>query len=844
MKIRKRHQPFDFQRVSDTSGDAAPVASRDAERTATASREARVADPQPNSPLVPPAGGGPVGSPGTRMLMKRPPMTRGAVSNEPIVPPAWPVYLTAFIVFVLWAGLPVAFALGYRNAIVPFRFEPFAAGVFGLLIAGPGAFVWIAAYMVRQGQRLSAETQRAKRLADEMIGPAVAAGLETGDIVQSVREEILRASEAAEEATQTLLALRAALAAESEQLATSTGVAVKSAEALAQNLGRERSEMGAMGQVLDAQAAKVADSITQQARMVAEASDLAETQLREAEALLAARAADLAAAAGEAGDAARTAGEDLNRHIARLETAGSGLSQQIGSLESGLAEQRTALASVSASLREDQDTFSAQAESHAAKLADFISQARLSAVEMGDRATKGGEALRELMAEAKQQLSILGDAAKAERREFSNSTIQSMEAVAAAAAEERRKLEAQTRSGIDALSSAAEETRTAAARHAEMARDQVEQLSEAAFEAGQKANKVFEARLSEARALIEQSSSMVEQAGAITAKKLEEGAAAARDTLAELQRVLGEIEDRAAKLPATARGHADQVRIAVSDSLDDLMDQARRTAEETQAIDAAFQERVRRNYDMLSEAVRLMGTVAGGAPSPRPPVREPRPPRSRIDPIGEPAKVVEAETAAPPAISPAPDVVEPEAPAPAAAPDATPDAADQRPRLRLTPTATDEEFSSIFEAAGGAAEDRAPESDGWTWKELLTSIEDEPGTLEDGLLGEIASMGIDPRALLPDARVEEIAVVVQAGDQQGAREVVRKLAPAAIRRISRRLLTDQALKSRIAEFLKRQDGQLQATGGRPDAAKLVGGLLGSDAGRAYLLLDAAAGDVV
>jgi hypothetical protein len=842
MKIRKRHQPFDFQRASGTPDGAAPVASRGAARNAAEEPPTRVADPQPSGPLVPPQGVATVAAQASRTPVKRP-APRSTVVDDPSVPPAWPVYLTALVVFVLWAGLPVAFALGYRNAVVPFRFEPFAAAVFGLLIAGPGAFVWIAAYMVRQGQRLSAETQRAKRLADEMIGPAIAAGLDTGDVVQSVREEIRRASEAAEEACQTLLALRSALAAESEQLATSTGVAVKSAEALSQNLGRERSEMGALGQALGAQAAKVADTITQQARMVAEASDLAETQLREAEALLAARAADLAAAAGEASDAARTAGEDLNRHVARLETAGSGLSQQIGALESGLAQQRSALIAVSAGLREDQDSFAAQAETHSAQLAEFISQARLSVVEMGDRATKGGEALKALMAEAKQQLSLFSDAASAERREFSNSTIQSMEAVAAAAAEERRKLETQARTGIEALATAAEETRAAAARHAEMARDQVEQLSEAAFEAGQNANKVFESRLSEARALIEQSSSMVEQAGAISARKLEEGAAAARDTLAELQRVLGEIEERAAKLPATAQGHAEQVRNAVSDSLDDLMDQARRTAEETQAIDAAFQERVRRNYDMLSEAVRLMGTVAGGAPAPMPAPREPRPSRARVEPVAEPTAVVEAPPAPPPA-SVAPVEAPPEAPRPAVASEPQPDPSDQRPRLRLTPTATDEEFSSIFEAAGGSAEERAPESEGWTWKELLTSIEDEPENLEDSLLAEIASMGIDPLALLPDAKIEEIAVVVQAGDRDGAREVVRKLAPAAIRRISRRLLTDQALRSRIADFLQRQDERLKETGGRPEAPELASALLGSDAGRAYLLLDAAVGDVV
>jgi GNAT superfamily N-acetyltransferase len=62
-------------------------------------------------------------------------------------------------------------------------------------------------------------------------------------------------------------------------------------------LSRERVEMGAIAQTLDLQAAKVVDTIGQQARMFSEASDLAETQLREAEAALSARAADLAAAA-------------------------------------------------------------------------------------------------------------------------------------------------------------------------------------------------------------------------------------------------------------------------------------------------------------------------------------------------------------------------------------------------------------------------------------------------------------------------------------------------------------------------------------------------------------------
>ena len=69
--------------------------------------------------------------------------------------------------------------------------------------------------------------------------------------------------------------------------------------------------------------------------MVAEASDLAETQLREAEAALAARAADLAAAAGEASDAARVASEDLAHQITRLETASQGVGDQARLVEDG-----------------------------------------------------------------------------------------------------------------------------------------------------------------------------------------------------------------------------------------------------------------------------------------------------------------------------------------------------------------------------------------------------------------------------------------------------------------------------------------------------------------------------
>lgn len=849
MKIKKRHQPVDFQTLD---GDEGLGPSAAAQAAAQEADHAFAFAPPPVGDLTLEPKPAPPTATTARTLAQRPETLRPG-SQAP--PSGWPIYMIALVVSVLWACGPIAFAWGYRRAVAPFDFEPFALLVFVMLAVGPAAFVWLAAYMVRQGQKLGVETQRAKALADEMVTPAMLAGAQTADVIQAVRDEIVRAGAAASEARETILALRQALAAESEKLVEAAANAVRTAGGLTESLGRERAEMGGLAQTLDTQAAAVTDAIAQQARMVAEASDLAETQLREAEASLAARAADLAAAAGETSDVARTAADDLTRHIARLETAGLGVSDQIKSVQSGLTEQRAGLVNVAHALRADHESFAAQAETHAAQLAEFIGQARLSAAEMGDRAVKGGEALRQLMAEATDQFREMADSAKAERDEFGQSTLHSMEAVSRAASAERARLEEQTQSTIAALTGAAERTRQAAERHAESARDQVDQLSEAAFTAGQQANKVFEARLEEARALIEQSARMVDEAGSTTIRKLDEGARAARATLDELAAMLATIEDRAVRLPAAARGQAEEVRQAVSDSIDDLMDHARRTADETQAIDEAFQDRVRRNYEMLSDAVRMMGTVATTAnlaPLAPPRERSARASRKPVETLVEPEPVRVAE----PEIVPE-SVIEPVVEASAEVDDtelelnepipAPPGAS--RPRLRLTPTATDAEFSTVFDQAGGRSEE--PGGEGWTWKDLLSSIDESEGAepeiqhapLEEALAAEIGVMGIDPSALLPRSRLQEIAEILLARDADGARTMVRKLAPAATRRLARRLFTDEALKRQVVQYLSRYHERLEDTVARDPDGRLLEGLLNSEAGRTYLLFDAAAGDL-
>lgn len=749
-----------------------------------------------------------------------------AAESDDELPPAWPIYFTAFVVSVLWTCGPIAFAIGYRSNVAPFRDDLFATAVFGLLAAGPAAFIWLAAYLARQGQRLGLEARRAKVLSDDLTTPILSAAGRTGDVVQSIREEIVRVGEAAEDARDTLYALREALAMETERLTDAAAGSVRSAQSLATTLGIERTEMDTLAQVLDQQAMRVSDVIAQQARMVAEASDLAQAQLREAEASLAARTADLAAAASEAGNAARIAGEDLNRHVVRLETAGLGVTDQVRSLETGLGAHRTALVSLADALKTDHQGFAAEAEAHAAQLTEFINQARLSAAEMGDRVLKGGEALRTMVAEAAEQFRELSQVSETERQQFGQATAQALGQVTDVAAAERVRLEEQTRGAIESLTKAAEETRAAAASHAEAARQHVDQLSEVAFSAGQKASQAYEARLDEAKQLIEKSAEMIDQAGAASAKRLEDGAAAARSALDELQRMLGEIDARAEALPEAAKGQAEQVRAAVAGSMDELVQQARRAAAETQAIDEAFQGRVRRNYEMLSEAVRLMGTVAlagGLQAAPAQPAAE--------APVAPPTPAPEPKAEAAPKAN---------VPAPLAQPTANLDDDPDRPRLRLTPTATDEEFASIFEPGGGKLTDESEGGDGWTWKDLLSSIDEaensDPAKVEQTLLREISEMGIDPAVLFPADKLDEVATALSSGDTEEARHVVRTLAPAANRRVARRLYTDEKLKRQALLFVTRFREQLAGGGD-------LKGLLGTEIGRAYLLLEAAAGDL-
>jgi len=758
------------------------------------------------------------------------------------------IYAAAAFVSVLWALAPIAFALGYRLNVAPLQNDHFAMLVFALMAIGPAALVWFAAHMINQSARLAAETRRTRELTQKMLTPAALAAAGAADAVAEVRTQIENAARMAKEAGERMLSLRHVLAAETASLSEATTVTANTSKEMTETVGREREAMQALALALDAQSAAITDAIGRQARMVAEASDLAETQLREAEAALTARAADLTTAAVTASDVARSGAEDISRQTARLEVASAGVVEQLREVDEGISLQRDALTTVSDTLRAEQEDFAVQAESRAAQMADLAAQTKLEAENLGATTLLGTEALRGLIALAVDQFQQMALAAQAESGVIGDTAAKSFEALRAAAGEQRADLEQEIQAAIQSLSAAAEQARIAAQGQVDVAKSKVDQLNEAAFAAGQKANLVFESRLQEARELIEQSAIMAEQAGARSVQRLDEGVNAARAAVSEVERLLSDVSKRAGSLSGEAEAQTRKVRDAVEHGMGELLASARRAAEETQAIDAAFQERVKRNYDMLSEAVGLMSAVAGAA-------------SGSAQALGAAAPFTPMCPAepAPPESAPAVDF----------APIRAPLADDSyRPRLRLTPTTFDEDFRTVFEDDAATSTPEEPlsmavgEGSAWTWKDLLgglarnapvvpaapvvafkdTAMDNE---VPDGrrLAAQVMSMGIDAAALLPRSRIDEIAVAVQTGDAQGAREVVKRLAPAAIRRLVRRLFSDDSLRAEADSFLERYGTLVREAAAKDRHEFLVATLLGSENGRTYLFLDAATGDL-
>ena len=583
------------------------------------------AGPPPEDPEVPPA------------LLANPDRTAGQAiaggqTRKRVPPPtrkAEPgmkhVYLLAFAASVLWAGGLAAYTLGLRARVGPFEAEAFAIVILAILALAPVGLIWIGAYALRQGARLMAEMQRLETLSNDMVAPAAMAAAEVGSAVMAIRKEIQSAVSAADRARADLMHLKDLLVLEGDRLIEmASRLGAPPPPAWCRTSAASGRNSACCQTRWTSRIGDINDSIGRHAKMVAEASDLAQTQIDQAQAALAARAADLAAAAGEAVEAAKMAGDDLSRQALRIEQAGATVGEQVQVVEENLSQQRASLVSLAHTMRADQEDLAVHFESQRAQLVEVLRQTEQGSLQISEVAQLAGETLREMISNTTDQLRELSDQAQVERDLLGGSALQSLGALSEAAAFERRALEDETRRAIEELAAGAESAHKSAEQAANAARAKVEALSEAAIAAGAKADNNFEQRLAQAKGLIDKSAALVEEAGLQSAFRLEQTIGKAYTALDSLQTTLGEIEKRAQTLPSEAAARGREVRKAIDQTNEALIASARTASQELEQIDSAFQERVKRNYEMLSEAVRLMGVVGGIAatraamPAPRP----------------------------------------------------------------------------------------------------------------------------------------------------------------------------------------------------------------------------------
>ncbi|MFK0299003.1 tipN [Brevundimonas sp. NPDC090276] len=748
--------------------------------------------------------------------------------RAPAARPGGNPYMIAGLASALWIG-GVASWFAYEFGSGAVELEPLRLAVYALIALAPAGLAIMLAHAVRQGANLASETRRARDMAEALVGPTALAAHQTGQVLTSLRGDIDQAALAAERARNDMALLREVLAQETVRLNEAAESAGRTARRLTDQLGREREQLGALGVQLDSQATGVVDAVERQSRMVVDASDLAQTQLREAEAALAARAADLAAAANEAQDAARAAADDLARQTLRLETAGTGVAEQIQSVEEGLSQQRASLVTAAYALRTDQEDFSAQIESQRAQFTEQLSLTRSAASELNQTSGDVSDALKAQVEAVTDQFRALVDLSQREADGFDHATKLALDRFEALAAEARDLLVEETRRALSALQATAEEQRAAATAAIEQAQIRADRLGESLFDAAHKADEAAEARIDGARKIVNQTADMVDLTGEKVIERLEGTLERMTAALAQVETAVADMDDRASRLPEEAAARVNAVRASVESGLSALSAASRKAAEDTEALESGFQDRVRRNYEMLTEAVRVMGVVSGDTPASR-----------RREPL--------LSTPAPETPRYKPRPVEPK-------PEPKPEPKERgfglRGRLRLEPTSDE---SPVASPAPTPGKDEALD-----WNDLANDHDQEAyeapleldapvaapvdaAALADRITAAIRRMGVDPNALLPRARIEEAARALAGQDPDRARQIVRRVAPAAVRSVSRRILADAELRADADAYVRAFGLEMQDHAHRGDAHD-VQARLATDEGRAFMLLDAAIGDL-
>ena len=594
----------------------------------------------------------------------------------------------------LWIGAAGAFIWGYLGIHSLERLAQYGFGqLTGLSVfaVAPALLFVMCGLMAREVLRNGHNTRRVEIAIRKLVEPAHYAQGEVQSLSGAISGEVERINAALESALARLAAMEEVIHHHAETLEQSATDARDRTEALLKGLRTERLRLGEVSESLDDKAALIAAAISDQSKMVAAAAELAASQASDSERRIRASVEDLNEAGTSVVERSDAAAAVITERTGHLRDLSDSLKERSENLDAAYVKHRQRLSDASEALRQEQEKIAAALDFHRAELDVMARTAREGAGALNDAASSGALAFREAVDAALDRANELAGHVRHETEHAASEHEAALARLIAAAQEAKDVSEA----AIEAIEN-----------QADIVSSKVEKTNQAAYEAARRSDEAFELRLAEADKLTRRAAQAADEAAETVRRRLEAVLKSARTETETVERQIATMTDRLAEMPVLARDRAQEAADALRRGLDGLNAAAMAAAEEAQEIDAAFQARIRQNYELLSDFMLRMGSVAGGRRAPDLGANELPDPLSRRR--GSQAPKAGDETS-------------PAAGGPAAADDAETGTADGNGRARSA------EHSVGFPERGGR---RGTSEPGWRWKDLLSNMpeEDDPAT--------------------------------------------------------------------------------------------------------------------
>jgi len=505
-----------------------------------------------------------------------------------------------FTAALIWTAGTIAYLTAYTGVDIS---NPLAthtpAQLAGLAIfaLGPALLFIMAALIIRELRQTVDRTRGVEAALNRLAAPAESAEAEVRSLSSAISGEIDRINSSLESALARLAAMEEVIRHHADTLEQSAGDARDRAEHLLQSLRTERERLQDVSNSMDDKAALIAAAISDQSRMIASAAELAGETANDAERKLRVSVEALTGAGNLISDSAQSAAGKMDTRSAELREMSTQLDDRTTELEAAYHRHKDRLGEAGEVLRKEQEKIAAALDFHRAELDVMAKTAREGADALNDAAKLGAGTFSDTVDAALERARKMADQVQTETDKVGESHRIALESLQAAAENAGKASEAATLA-MD------EQTRMVSSR--------IEEVNEKAFDAARKADESFEARLKDAEKLTSRAALAADEAAETVKRRLETVLETTRTESKLIEREIEILTDKLAELPASAKMRAHEASDALRRGLDGLNAAAMAAAEEAQEFDSAFQSRIRQNYELLSDFMLKMGSVAGG----------------------------------------------------------------------------------------------------------------------------------------------------------------------------------------------------------------------------------------